>query len=397
MVSSAKLALFAFLRSARSTSLGPNFRAFILRCLLLWPRILHTLKKIWSWYIQTSSGGEKKTKRDTGGPSSTESLRKREDCVVVCASLDLGGGGGSSRHSTSGSNDDEQSIALDVVSSRTPSMHSRSSFDAPSQGSPRLSPRHLSAPGSPHSSASSLRLHDAMELFIHQSDTPSTPASWTNSHAAVRQFTGVPHSRPPSPFRRHFSQARPSTPEKHDIEAHPTPAIRQSQGSPEGSTSEVSIQVRSASPEDTQSMHSSYHPRLSQVSPIDDRKQSSPTSLQSPSKESVSSSVVSSHSGSHSFWMSGANTDSSQGRGGIQDSMTSPSTQEPPIPFPEPSVSRIPTPISTAQMNALNSPSRLSTPSVKVLCRIWYQTKGTGGENNSPLLHDRNKVRHQDG
>ena len=367
MVSSAKLTLFAFLRSARSTSLGANLRAFILRCLLLWPRILRSLRKIWSWYIQTSSGGEKKTKRDTGGPSSTESLRKREDCVVVCASLDLGGGGGSSRHSTSGSNDDEQSIALDVVSSRTPSMHSRSSFDASSsQGSPRLSPRHLSAPGSPHSSASSLRLHDAMELFIHQSDTPSTPASWTNSHAAVRQFTGVPHSRPPSPFRRHFSQARPSTPEKHDIEAHPTPAIRQSQGSPEGSTSEVSIQVRSASPEDTQSMHSSYHPRLSQVSPIDDRKQSSPTSLQSPSKESVSSSVVSSHSGSHSFWMSGANTDSSQGRGGIQDSMTSPSTQEPPIPFPEPSVSRIPTPISTAQMNALNSPSRLSTPSVKV-------------------------------
>ena len=370
MVSSAKLALFAFLRGLRSISPGPILRASILRCLLLWPRISRVLKKIWSWYFQTSPDGEKKTKEDTGGSSPTETLRKREDCVVVCASRDLRGGGESSRHSILGSNDAEQPIPLDFISSRTPSVHSRPSFYArSSQGSQRLSPespRHLSAPGSPHSSASSLRLQDAMELFIHRSDTAVTPASWTNSQAAGRHFTGASssHARPPSPSRRHFSQARPSTPAKHDIETQPTPAIQRSQGSgsPKGSISEVSIQVRPASPEDTQNMHSSSHPQLP---PIDDRKQSSPTSHHSPSKESVNSSLVSSHSGRHSFRMSG-DIGSNQGRGGLQDSMTSPSTQDPPIQFPEPSVPRISTPISTAQMNALNSPSRLGTPSVKV-------------------------------
>ena len=36
--------------------------------------------------LPTSSGGEKKMKRDTGGPSSMETMREREVCVVVCAS-----------------------------------------------------------------------------------------------------------------------------------------------------------------------------------------------------------------------------------------------------------------------------------------------------------------------
>jgi hypothetical protein len=158
MVSFDKLALFAFLQRMRSISLGPNLRAFILRCLLLWPRILRKLRKVWSSHFQTSSSDEKKTKGDTGGPSSTETLRKREDCVVVCASRDLGGGGEPSRHSILGSNDAEQSIPLDDVIPRTPSVPpSLSSSHAPSpQGSPRLSATRLTS-GSPYGSTSSLR------------------------------------------------------------------------------------------------------------------------------------------------------------------------------------------------------------------------------------------------
>ena len=192
MTSSAKLALFAFRNSVRSISLRRNLRAFILRCLLLWPRILRSLRKVWSRYSQTSSANEKK-KGDTGGPPSVETLRKREDCVAVCASRDLGGGGEPSRHTILGSNDAEQSIPLEHITPRTPSVpYSAPSSSAPSpRGSPRLS---ASRPplGSPHSSASLLGVgnpHGAMEFFIQRSNSP---VSWTHSRATSRQFIGAP-------------------------------------------------------------------------------------------------------------------------------------------------------------------------------------------------------------
>ena len=366
MAFSTKLALFAFLNSVRSISLGRNLRAFFLRRLLLWPRIFRSfLKKVCSWYFQTSSADEKKTRGDTGGPSSTEMMRKREDRVVVCASRDLGGGE-PSRRVILGSSDAEQSFPLEDVIPWTPSMpHSLPSSHAPSpQGSPIRSATRLPL-GSPRSSASSLwtgSIHDAMELFIHRSDTPVTPASWTHSHAAGRQFTGASshgrnYPRPSSPFLRHFS--RPSTP-RHDIETRLTPT-QHSQGFHEGSSCEVSIQVerpsRSASPEDTESMYSSPSPRLP---PVHGTTQSLSTHHQHPSSESVNSSAASSYTGRRSFWMSGADIGASQGRSS-QESVTSPSTQDPPIPFPEPSVPPIPTPISTT--NAPNSLPQPRTPS----------------------------------
>jgi hypothetical protein len=327
MVSSAKLALFAFSRSMQSIGLGRNLKAFILRCVLLWPRILRGLRKFWSLYFQTSSRDEKKTKGDTGWPSPPGTSRKREECMVVCASQDFGGVGGPSRHSISGSSNEEQSIQLENVIPRTPSVpHSLSSSYVPSpQGSPTHSATRLRSE-SPRISASSSRAespHGAVELFIQ-------PVSWTHPRATGRQFTGASSrspSRPSSPFRRLLS--RPNTPTRSDIEIPiRLDTIQHSQGSPEDSTSEVPIHVeqpsRSPTPEDTESMYSTSHPRLP---PVDGRTQSFPTP-QSPSAESVNSSAASSHSTGYSFSMSGVRISAhhSGGYSGFHDSTDVPSS-----------------------------------------------------------------------
>ena len=343
MVSSTKLSLFAFLRSVRSTGLGRNLRAFILRC-LLWPRtLLSFLRKAWLWYFQTSAKDEKKTNGDTGGPSSTGMLRMREEYVVVCASQDLGGGGEPRRPAILGSSDAEQSIPLELVIPRTPSVPSLSSSRAPSSPGPSMLSANRPPLGSPRNSTSSLpgSIHDAMELFIRQSDTPVTPADWTHSHAAGGQFTSRSRSssRQPS-LRRH----RPGTPATHDIE-RPQAPIRHFQDSFERSGSEFSFQLRPPSPEDPQS-----YPRLPS---IDDRTESFPARHQSPSTESVYLSAVSSQSGSHRSWVPWANIGARRSGGSIQDFMTSPSTQDPRIPFPEPS---IPAPPISAPIPTANEP-----------------------------------------
>jgi hypothetical protein len=104
----------------QSINLGRNLKAFILRSLLLWPRILRSLRKVWSSYFQTSYREEKKTKGDTGGPFYLGTTRKREEYVVVCASQDFGGVGGPSRHSAL--SNAEQSIQLEDGIPRNPSM-----------------------------------------------------------------------------------------------------------------------------------------------------------------------------------------------------------------------------------------------------------------------------------
>ena len=158
MVSFAKFALLASLQSMRSIILGRNFKALILRSLLLWPRILRSLRKVWSWYFQPNFSDKMKTKGDNGEPSSLGTLRKREKCVVVCASRDFRDVGRPSRHSISGYSYAEQSIPLEIVIRRTPSVpHSLAFSHAPSpQGSPRLSAAQFPS-GNPHSLSSSLR------------------------------------------------------------------------------------------------------------------------------------------------------------------------------------------------------------------------------------------------
>jgi len=395
MVSSAKLALFAFLRSVRSISLGRNLKAFILRCVLLWPRILRSLRKVWSWYFPTSSRDEKKTEGDTGGLSSSETMRKREECVVVCASRDFGGVGKPSRRSILGSSDAEQSIPLEEGIRRDPSVpHSLSSSYAPP---PQPS-------GSPHTSVRSLRTESSRGSVYYRSHTP---VSWTHSRATARQFTGgasprtrsrpsstslrhsrpntptrpdfdiptlptmtqdsqgppedstsgVPiqlspesprdRSRPSSPSRRHFS--RPNTPTIPEFDVSAPPIMTQDpQGSPGDSTSGVSIQVeqpsRSASPETTDSMYSTSRPRLPS---LDGSTQSFPISHQHRPTESVNSSGVSSDLKGHSPPMSGGHMGAQDSKESIQDPLTSQPTQAPHVTFPDASASRIPTKIST--------------------------------------------------
>jgi hypothetical protein len=331
-----------------------------LRCLLFWPRVLRHLRKVWSWYFQTSSSDEKKTEADTGGASSSGTLRKHEECGVVCASRDFGGGGEPSLHSISGSSDAEQSIQLEDGIRQTPSVPRTlsSSYTPSQQGSPRLSPT-WSPSGSRHASATSLRAespHGGIGLF----DRSNTPVRWTHSRATGRQFTRASsrsRSRPSSPFLHHLS--RPNTPMRHNIDI----SIQHAQGFPEGSTSGVSILLeepsRPASPEDKQSMDSSSRPQLS---PVHGRTQSLPTRHQHPSIESLNSSAVSSHSREHSPSTYGVNISAHPSRGTIQDSMTSQSiqAQAPRPPFTFPFFPRPSTQISTAN-NALSSPFSLST------------------------------------
>ena len=384
MVSSAKLALFAFLRSVGSISLGRDLKAFILRCVLLWPRILRSLRKVWSWYFQTSPRDEKKTKGDTGGPSSPETIGKREECVVVCAS-DFGGSGKPSRRSILGSRNSEQSIPLED-GIRPPSVpHSLSSSRAPSP-----------PPSSPHTSARSLRTEDSRGSVYYRSHTP---VSWTHSRATARQFTGGAspriRSRPSSIFRHHSS--RPNTPTGPDPDRSILRTVTQdSQGHPEDSTSGVSMQLsprdrsrspspfrphfsspntptspnfdiptpltmaqdsqgsspgdsasgvvigveppsRSASPETTESMHSTSRPRLPSLEGL---TRSFPTSHQHTSYEFVNSSKVTSDLGGHGPSMSGGHIGAQDSKERIQDPLTSQPTQTPQFTFPEPSTSR---------------------------------------------------------
>ena len=136
-----------------SSSLGRNIKAFILRCLLLWPRVLCSLRKVWSWYFQTSSSNGKNTKgdSDTGGPgSSTGASRKREECVVVCASQAFGRMlvGEPSGHFMSGSNDVEQSIPMEGIIRRNPSVPpTPSSYVSSRQGFPFKIPIEIDRPG----------------------------------------------------------------------------------------------------------------------------------------------------------------------------------------------------------------------------------------------------------
>jgi len=377
MVSSAKLALSVLFQGIQSSRLGRNLKAFILRC-LLWPRILRSLRKVWSWFFQISSRDEKNTKgdSDTEGPSSTGALRKREERVVVCASQAFGRVpvGEPSGHFMSGSSEAGPSTPMEDIIRRSPSVPHIPSSHAPSrQGSPWLSAP-PSPRGSPHSSATSLReesAHGSMERFMHRSNTP---VSWTHSRAAGRQFTGVSsrsHSRPssPSPFPFNRQSSRPNTPTRLDIDIPTRLAMIQHSLESEGSPSKIPIEIKGPSrpgtPEDTRSVYSFSHPQLPSVK-VHDRTQSPSTHHRLPSTEFVDPSADSkghrqsgygTHIGAHQ------STESIRPKG----PMTSQSTQaspRPPLAFPEPSIPHISTQAST--MNTGNFPFRPGMPPVAV-------------------------------
>ena len=386
MVSSAKLALSALFQSIRSSNLGHNFKAFILRCLLLrlWPRFLRSLRKIWSWYFQINSNDENNTKGDldTGGPS-IGALRKGEKCVVFCASQAFGRTpvGGPSGHFMygSGDGDAEQSIPMEGITRRNPSVpHNLSSHAlVPSrQGSPRL----LAAPsrqGSLHTSAasslrsaSSLQEENApgsMEWFMHRSNTP---VNWTHSRDVGRQFTGVSsrsYSRPSSPVPSLCHFPRPNTPMRSNIDIPTHLAMIQHSQDSEGSSPkipEIKEPSRPVSLEATRSVYSFSPPQFPSVT-AHGRTQSFPTHHRLPSTEFVDPSE---DSKGHSPLVYRTHISAHQSRGSTrpEGSVTSQSTQAPPRPpflFPESSLPHISTQAWT--MNAGNSPFRPGTPLVR--------------------------------
>ena len=296
----------------RSISVGRNLKAFILRCVLLWPRILRSLRKVWSWYFQNSAGGGKETKKpeDTGGPSPLGTTRKREECVVVCASQAFGGVGEPSRHSVLRSSEAEQSIQLENGIPRNSSIpHPLSSSYAPAPQDPPWPSATTPPSGSPHTSVRSFRTESSVGSVNSRSNAP---VPWTHSRATAGQFTGVSsrsRSRPSSPFRHRST--RPDL-------------------------------VISTPPDMTQDTQGPLSPSL------DGLTQSFPTNHWHPSTESVNASEVSSDLRGHSPSMSGAWSgghmgapDSKDSERAIQDPLTSQPTQAPRITFPEPSISRI--------------------------------------------------------
>jgi len=117
MVSSTRSVLFSLLQSKRFANLGHKLKAFILRCLTFWPRILRNLREFWFWFFQTSSSSGKETEGSTGWPSSSRALRDHEGHNVICASrafdMEDGQSMGRSLSRRSGA---EESIQLGAVS-----------------------------------------------------------------------------------------------------------------------------------------------------------------------------------------------------------------------------------------------------------------------------------------
>jgi len=378
MVSSTRSAVFSLLQSMRSLNLSHKLRAFILRCLIFWPRILRNLRKFWFWFFQTSSRDGKEAEGSTRRPSSSRALRNQEGYNVICASRAFFDGGDkqSMGRSLSRHSDAEESIQLRTVVGRSPGVsHSPSSSHPPSPQDSPIHPVNPLSTGDVNNSSSSLqpeRPLTTVELTIHRS---STPVSWTQPRATSRQFTGASsrsrsRRRSPSPspsrFRLHFS--RPGTPLRHDIEDPPRPTVVQgslnSHGDSAHSPTGITVQVEQPSAPGSPVTSSSS---LSRLSPLQDQTQNFPTRHQLPSTGSINSSAGSTSSRRNSSSVSGSNRSTHRSQGSIQGRSSSPSlNQSPhqsaiafpePIVFPQPSVSRVsiqvsPTVVSTTQVGS---------------------------------------------
>ena len=375
MVSSTRSVLFSLLlQSIRYINLSHKLRASILRCLILWPRILRNLRKFWFWLFQTSSSDRKEAESSTRWPSSSRALRNHEEYNVICASRAFDEGDKQSLgRSLSRQSDAEESIQLSAVIGRSPSVsHSPSSSHPPSlQDSPIHSVNPLTT-GDINNSSSSLqpeRPLSTMELTIHRS---SSPVSWTHPRATSRQFTGAssrsrsPRRSPspsPSRFRRHFS--RPGTPSGNDIEDPTRSTVVQGslKSHKDSAHSSTGITIQLEQPSAPVSPVTASSP-LSRLSQLQGQTQNFPMHHQFPYAESVSSSADSTSSRGNSSSVSGSNRYSHRSQGGIQGSPSSPhlnqAPHQPTISFPEPvvfperSVSRVsiqvsPTVVSSPQ------------------------------------------------
>ncbi|KAH9958307.1 hypothetical protein BC827DRAFT_1220437 [Russula dissimulans] len=312
MAPSLSLALIAFLQRARS--LRRDLKSFVLRCLLLWPRILRNLRNLWSLYFQTGSiiTGRKKTGGDAEGPSSTITIPKREGYTVICASqtFDRVGEASPSR-SISRSGDIDESTERGTDTGRAPSVISfpvpyrpsleLSRYDSPQHSSSSLPARNVHTPGPSNSSRAGSPL-GTRELII---DWSPDPLPGDHLHATSRQFTGAyPHTRSRSPSPSLFRRRSPSPiagPELGvNIPLRPV-VIQESHGSPETPAFPIAILPPSRSAtEDSQAPYRPSRPSQSRPSPVHGQTQSFSTRHDSPSAESASLSVGSSRSRGHS-------------------------------------------------------------------------------------------------
>ncbi|KAI0293519.1 hypothetical protein BC826DRAFT_1104964 [Russula brevipes] len=363
MISSVKLALFAFLcgRQSKSSNLSRKLRAFILRGLLLLPHILLKLKKIWSWYSQPRSGDGKKMMGNAGSlaAGSAGISWGPEDHGIIYASRAVERvSQPSSVYSTSRFGGPEESIPLAAV---TEQSHGPSFATAPP--SPDF-PRHPAHPLPTGDTASSSQAETTTRVPIMS----NPPITWAHPRTTSSKFTGVssrtgPRAPSPSPsasppalpaaplspssFCRYFF--RPNTPERLDIEIAISSPMTQDSQHPlkvsADSSPGVSVQIqppsRSGSPDSSQAMSSAPRPRPSSL-----HRQTQGLSTQPPfpSPEFVRQSAESSHLGGHGPPVHGEHitsrhlsTESSQG--GSPAPLPTQGSPEPSIPFPVPTIS----------------------------------------------------------
>ena len=234
MLPSPGLALIALLRGIRS--IGHTLKSFILRCLLFWPHVLRSLRRIWSLCSGTSP---KDVPKKTGGearPSIPRTSGVCEGYSTIYASRDFNGVG--EPHLPLGSGNAEVLPLSPIMGQSQSAPQSPASSLAPSlPGSPQRSDRRLSA-GSAHSIASSHNadsIHGTRQLTIRHTNTPLT---LTHSRVTSTQFAGAPpsRSRSSSPFPFSFpSRSRsPSPSPSPSPYPHPLPQSSTQEGS--GST-----------------------------------------------------------------------------------------------------------------------------------------------------------------
>ena len=375
MVFSAKLALFAFLQDMRSISLGRNLKAFILRCVLFWPRLLRSLMKVWSWYFQTSARDEKETKMDTGGPSFVGAMGKREECVVVCASQDFGGVGGRPNFdiSTPPTMTHDSQDSASEVSIQVEQPFSLTQTSLTSQVS-----IHVEQPTRPASPAITSHQHPSTEsvnsLTVSldlREHSPSMSGGQIGAQDSKERIQDPLTSQPTQTPQ--FTFPEPSTSRKlttNDIirrtSSMPHSLSSSHVPSPQGSSKLSALPLLLGGP---YTLASSLQAESPQLSPVHGRTPSLSTHHQFSSTESMNPSEVSLHPREHGPSMHWVNPGAHQSRVSSHGSVTSQSSRAsnwPPFMDPDPSTSgtsRMSAQISTT--NAPNSSSRPGTPLVR--------------------------------
>lgn len=201
MLPSIGLGLLALLRRIRST--GHTLKSFILRCLLCWPHVLRSLRRIWSLCSRRTGASPKDLPKDKGGqarPLTPGASSVCEGYSAIHASLDFNGASEPVLPSGPG-NTEGFPLSPTIGRPQSAPRSSTPSFASSLHGSPQRSDRRLSG-GSTLSITSSHIANSVhsrtRQLTIRHVNTPLT---LTHSRVTSRQFAGaLSRSRSPSPI-----------------------------------------------------------------------------------------------------------------------------------------------------------------------------------------------------